>query len=414
MDASQIDLSGLVSGTRYARDGYPYETWKQLRDHSPVHWVESTGSLPFWAVTRHADITEVSRNPALYRNAPRLTVGSGRGADLPVRMLLNMDPPEHHAYRRLVSPEFTPRSLRGLGERVDRIANSILDSVPEEGEIDFVAEVSAKLPIWVIADMLGVPKDDWSLLFDWTNRTVGAADEEYMRAGMSAVDTMNTTGSEMFEYFEQLVEARRKEPRDDLATALVRARIDGEPMPRYELLSYFFLLVVAGNETTRNATTGGLLALLENPDQLERARRDAELNKPLVEEILRWTSPVAHFCRTAARDVELGGQKIRAGESLCLFYPSANRDDRVFDAPDAFRIDRRPNRHIAFGVGEHVCLGAHVARLELQVIFRRLLERLEHAALEGPVERLRSPVIGGIKHMPLRYRLRPAEAAPVG
>jgi cytochrome P450 len=405
---AQIDLSGLVSGTRYATDGYPYETWKQLRDHSPVHWVESQGALPFWAVTRHADVTEVSRNPDLYLNAPRLTVGSGRDADLPVRMLLNMDRPEHHTYRRLVSPEFTPRSLRGLGHRVDEIATAILDSVPEEGEVDFVAEVSAKLPIWVIADMLGIPKGDWSLLFDWTNRTVGAADQEFTGVGMSAVQTMNTAGSEMFEYFAQLAEQRRREPRDDLATALVRARIDGEPMPRYELLSYFFLLVVAGNETTRNATTGGLLALLENPRELERARRDPELNKPLVEEVLRWTSPVAHFCRTAARDVELGGQKIRAGESLCLFYPSANRDDRVFEAPDEFRIDRRPNRHIAFGVGEHVCLGAHVARLELQVIFRRLLERLTSAELAGPVERLRSPVIGGIKHMRLRYRLAPA------
>jgi cholest-4-en-3-one 26-monooxygenase len=308
----------------------------------------------------------------------------------------------------LVSPEFTPRSLRGLGHRVDEIATAILDSVPEEGEVDFVAQVSARLPIWVIADMLGIPKGDWSLLFDWTNRTVGAADQEFTGVGMSAVQTMNTAGSEMFEYFAQLAEQRRREPRDDLATALVRARIDGEPMPRYELLSYFFLMVVAGNETTRNATTGGLLALLENPRELERARRDPELNKPLVEEVLRWTSPVAHFCRTAARDVELGGQKIRAGESLCLFYPSANRDDRVFEAPDEFRIDRRPNRHIAFGVGEHVCLGAHVARLELQVIFRRLLERLTSAELAGPVERLRSPVIGGIKHMRLRYRLAPA------
>ena len=408
MEPSQIDVSDLVSASRYAAEGYPFETWKVLREQSPVHPVRAARSRPFWAITRHADITEISRQPELYLNAPRLTVGSAQGADLPVRMLLNMDRPEHHAYRSLVNKQFTPRAMRGFASRVDAIARQILDSVPREGEIDFVGAISAKLPIWVIAEMLGVPRSDWEMLFDWTNRTVGAGDPEFQPEGKSGADTMYDAGREMFDYFEHLADERRKRPRDDLTTALVQAKVDGRELPRYELLSYYFLIVVAGNETTRNATTGGLLALIENPDQFERVRRDPGLRKPLVEEILRWTSPVAHFCRTAARDVELHGQKILAGESLCLFYPSANRDERVFEAPDVFRIDRRPNRHIAFGIGEHVCLGAHVARLELQAIFSHLIVRLERAELAGPIERLRSPVIGGIKHMPLRYRLKPA------
>jgi cytochrome P450 len=205
-----------------------------------------------------------------------------------------------------------------------------------------------------------------------------------------------------------MTQDRRKNPRDDLVSILTHSTLGGAPLPTLELLSYYFLLVVAGNETTRNATTGGLLALIENPDQLELARNDPSLLKPLVEEVVRWTAPVVHFCRTAAEDVEFRGVKFRKNDTLCLFYPSANRDERVFDEPDRFRVDRRPNRHLSFGIGEHVCLGAHVARLELQVIFKHMLARFESVELAGEVERLRSCIVGGIKHMPIRYRIRPA------
>ena len=206
----------------------------------------------------------------------------------------------------------------------------------------------------------------------------------------------------LFAYFQRMTEDRLANPRDDLVSVLCHAQVDGEPLPTLELMSYYFLLVVAGNETTRNATSGGLQLLMQNPDQLELAQRDASLTKPMVEEMLRLTSPVIHFTRTATEDVVLHGETIRSGESLCLFYPSANRDERVFDEPDRFRIDRRPNRHIAFGIGEHVCLGAHVARIELQVIFRHILARLDHVEPAGPIERLRSSIVGGIKHMPVR------------
>jgi cytochrome P450 len=205
-----------------------------------------------------------------------------------------------------------------------------------------------------------------------------------------------------------MVAQRMKNPTNDITSIVANSSINGAPMPQFEMLSYYFLLVVAGNETTRNATTGGLQALIDNPEQFRRLKQDRSLIKPAVEEIVRWTSPVIQFTRTATEDTEVHGQKIKQGESVCLFYPSANRDEEVFDNSFKFDVGRNPNPHVAFGIGEHFCLGANLARLELEVIFRQLAERLDHAELAGPVERLRSSFVGGIKHMPIKYKLRPA------
>ena len=415
--ALSLDTLELIDPRYYAENGYPHEEWRLLRREAPVYWFDRLPGIPFWAITRHEDIVWVSKQPERFISAPRLVVGqeaTGVDGEFPVRMLLNMDPPEHHEYRALVNRRFTPRALEPIWAQVDDIANEILDAVTFEGEeteFDFVQHVSARLPIWVIAEMLGVPRSDWELIFDWTNRTIGAADPEYREEGRSPVETMQSARLALFQYFQEMTDDRRENPRDDLVSVLTHASVRGEPLPVFELMSYYFLLVVAGNETTRNATSGGMMALMENPDQLELAKKDPGLVKPLVEEIVRWTSPVIHFTRTATEDVELHGQTIREGQSLCLFYPSANRDERVFDEPDRFRIDRRPNRHIAFGIGEHLCLGAHVARIELQVIFRHILARLDHIEPAGPVERWRSSIVGGIKHMPVRWKLRPATRA---
>ena len=404
----------ILDPRRFAKDGYPHADWARLRRESPVHWCGREEGESFWAITKHEDIIYVSRRPEVFENSPRLLMSYDPGItaeDFPVRMLLNMDPPEHRSYRSLVSQRFTPRALQRIKEQVDAIADEILDGVMEggaEAETDFVATVSALLPIWVIAEMLGVPRSDWELLFHWTNRTIGAADPEYVEDGKSPRETMDAARLSLFRYFNDMTEDRRKNPRNDIVSILANSKVDGKPLPPLELLSYYLLLVVAGNETTRNATSGGLLALIENPGELEKVRRNPGLLKPLVEEILRWTSPVIQFCRTPNRDVEIRGQRIRAGERIVLFYPSANRDEEVFESPDKFRVDRHPNRHLAFGIGEHFCLGAHVARLELEVIFRHLVQRLEHVELAGPLERLRSSVVGGIKHMPIRYRLRAA------
>ncbi len=270
--------------------------------------------------------------------------------------------------------------------------------------MDFVTGVSAILPLAVIAELMGLPQADRDQFFRWTNEIVGANDPEFQREdGLKGRALAQQAIAEVFAYFTDFVEDRRKYPQDDLTTVLATARIDGEYLPPLELLSYLFLLIAAGNETTRNATTGGMLALIRHPEQLDMARKNPDQSLyPMVEEIVRWTSPVVHFCRTPNTDVNLHGVDIKAGEHLTLFYPSANRDSSVFENPDVFDILREPNQHLGFGIGEHLCLGAHLARNELRAVFRSLLARLKDVELLGNEERLRSGFIGGVKHMKVR------------
>jgi cholest-4-en-3-one 26-monooxygenase len=278
----------------------------------------------------------------------------------------------------------------------------------ETREADFVSDFTAPLTLAVLADMLGVPREDWRLMFEWTNQIAGSSDPEYQAEGSEPGVAVGEARNNLFTYFAKLAKQRIDDPRDDMVTVLTSARLGGEPMPPMELLSYFLLLVVAGNETTRNAASGGLLALVENPGEFDKLRANPGLVDTAVEEIVRWTAPVIQFCRTPLEDLTLQGKKIKAGDSMCLFYPSANRDEEVFEDPDVFRVDRRPNPHLGFGIGEHFCLGANLARLELRVIFRMLAERLETVELAGEYERVRSSFLGGVKRMPIRYRLRPS------
>jgi cytochrome P450 len=273
--------------------------------------------------------------------------------------------------------------------------------------LDFVTEVSSKIPLAVIAELLGVPRQDWEQLFRWTNETIGSGDPEFQQ-GATQKETFERALMGLFAYFSTMTDERTQHPTGDITSIVANSQVHGCPMGQPEMLSYIFLLVVAGNETTRNATTGGLLAFIEHPDQWVKLKSNPSLLKPALEEILRWTSPVIHFLRTATADTEIRGQKIRAGERVCMFYPSGNRDDEVFEQPFKFEISRDPNPHIAFGIGEHFCLGANLARFELEVIFRQLLARLERVEAAGEVERLRSHFVGGIKHMPVRMKLRPA------
>jgi cytochrome P450 len=418
MPQLSLDTIDIIGPDHYAKNGYPHEEWALLRREAPIYWYDRTPGIPFWAVTKHEDIVTLSKQPRRFQNGPRLAVfppdpgqSEEERPDEFGRHLLIMDPPQHHQYRRLISNRFTPRALRAMHADIDRIACDILNEITTGGasaEVDFVETVSSVLPLAVIADMLGVPRDDWKLLFQWTNELIGAGDPEYRREGETADETSERARLGMLEYFSKMIEARRREPRDDLVSILANAELDGGPLPLENLMAYYNLIVIAGNETTRNATSGGLLALIENPGELEKLRRDPSLVPKAVEEIVRWTTPVIQFCRTATEDVEMRGQKIRAGEAFCLFYPSANRDEDVFDDPFVFRVDRDPNPHVAFGIGEHFCLGANVARLELNVMFRQLVTRLDHVELAGPVERLRSSFLGGVKHMPIRYALREA------
>jgi cholest-4-en-3-one 26-monooxygenase len=409
-----LDAIDIVSPDHYQKNGYPHAEWTYLRKHQPVCYVDRPRMDPFWAITKAADIREISCQPRLWINAPRLAVfifdegADGPPPELPLKHLLNMDPPQHGDFRSILSQYFTPRSIRALESEVTNITAQLLDDVMDRDECDFVTEISSKVPVAVIAEMLGVPRKDWPTIFRWTNEIIGGGDPEFQR-GKDANETFAQARMEMFQYFTDLVEESRKHPGKDVTSIVANAKVNGEPIPALELLSYLLLLVVAGNETTRNATSGGLLAFIENPEQFRRLKSDPALIKTAVEEIVRWTSPVIQFTRTATSDTLVRGQKIRAGESVCLFYPSANRDEDVFDQPFKFDVARNPNPHLAFGIGEHFCLGSNLARLELEVIFRELAKRMDQAESAGPVERLRSSFVGGIKHMPIRYKLRPAD-----
>ncbi|MGH7812374.1 MAG: cytochrome P450 [Candidatus Binataceae bacterium] len=407
-----LDNIDIIGPRHYEKNGYPHREWAFLRKNKPVFWCEYPHTDPFWAITKHADIIQISKQPNLFLNGPRLLVmplesGMPPPEEPPLRHLLNMDPPAHGEYRAIVSSNFTPRGVRHLRAEIEEIMTKVLDDAMGRETLDFVIDISSKVPLDVIAALLGVPQKDRELLFRWTNEVIGVLDPEFQGEG-DADSTFERARLGLFQYFIDLTEERIKCPAHDITSIVANAKMNGAPMPQFEMLSYFLLLVVAGNETTRNATTGGLLAFINNPGEWDKLKKNPGLLKSAVEEIVRWTSPVIQFARTATADTEVRGQKIKKGESVCLFYPSANRDEEVFAEPNRFNISRDPNPHLAFGIGEHFCLGAHLARLELEVIFGQLLKRLEHVEQAGPIARLRSSFVGGIKHMPIRCKIGPA------
>jgi cytochrome P450 len=406
----------IVHPELYASRGYPHEIWTWMRANDPVYWWEETDGLPFWAITKHADIIELSKQPDKFHSGPRLTISpepEQRMDEFPPT-LIQMDPPLHGIYRKMVNKRFTPRALRRIHEDIERIGKEIVESLgrevademAERGECDFVEQVSAPLPIAVIAWLLGVPRSDWRLLFDWTNQIIGAADPAFQHEGKTPQETARAGIIDLFSYFTKLVDEKRQKPADDLVTLFTQIELDGKPLEPMDVLAWCLIIVIAGNETTRNGTSGGMLAFVENPEQLRKLQANPELLAPAVEEVVRWSTPIIHFARTAQCDYELRSKKIREGDALSLFYPSANRDEEVFDTPFEFRIDRSPNRHLGFGIGEHFCLGSHLARLEMAVAYKHFLPRLENIELAGPVERLQSSLVGGVKRLPIRYKLR--------
>jgi cholest-4-en-3-one 26-monooxygenase len=382
--------------------GIPHERFRQLRHQAPVYFHAEPAGPGYWALTRYDDVVKVSKDP--------LTFSSARGGtnieDLTeeslsqVRMMmLNMDPPQHQQFRRLVSIGFTPRMIRALEPRIRATADSIIDKVASRGHCDFVEEVAAELPLQVIAELMGIPLEDRHKVFAWSNRLVGFDDPEFS----TSREDGTLAAMEMWAYATQLAESRRNRAGTDLVTTLINAEIEGERLTGTEFEAFFLLLAVAGNETTRNLISGGMLALIEHPQARERLLAELGLIPSAVEEMLRYVTPVMHFRRTATRATEIRGQRIEAGDKVVMYYTSANRDEDVFENPDAFEVARSPNDHLAFGVGEHFCLGASLARLEIRVMFEELLERLPDIELAGPVRRLRSSFINGYKRIPVRF-----------
>ncbi|MCB0993566.1 MAG: cytochrome P450 [Acidimicrobiales bacterium] len=396
----------------------PHEWFDLLRREAPVWRHRQTAyEEAFWVVSSYAHITEVHRSGLTYSHQ----TGPGRdgagGIALPdarpemgvgTQMVMT-DPPAHTRYRKLVNRGFTPRMVAKLDHTMRLRTDLIIDRIVERGEADFVVDVASELPLMAIADIVGVPMDDRRKLFDWTNAVLGGTDPEYAPPGGRDAYDIPPGMLELIAYSRELAVAKRTEPADDLWTQLIGATTTMEDgtvveLSDFEQDMFFTLLILAGNETTRNAISGGLIAFLEHPDQWRLLQDRPELIDTAVDEILRYTSPVNYFRRTATEDCELGGQRISAGEKVTLWYPSGNRDDAVFDDPHRFDITRSPNHHMAFGAGgPHYCLGANLAKLELKVMFEGLARRLPDIELAGPAERLRNNLLNAIKHLPVRF-----------
>ena len=398
-----IDPLDLVDAERYGRRGYPHDVWTRLRAEAPVARIEPPGYEPFWAVTKHADVQYVAKEPLRFSSAGGITLRrAGASLPPPTEILVLQDPPKHGPMRRVANPSFTPRGVRARRDDIDAVAVEILDKALQDDEIDFVDRIAAPFPLAVIAAVLGAPRADVADLFRWTNEIIGKEDREYRQEGETPGQTIKRARGELHGYLGGLIEERRRTPEDDLVTLLLGADLDGEPLSDATLLAYAELLVEAGNETTRNAISGGLLALSERPEEWEKLRANPDAVPDAVDEILRWVSPISHFTRIATEDVEVRGVIIPAGEQVALYFASANRDEGVFHDPFAFCVDRKPNPHLAFGFGEHFCMGAHLARVEIEVMYRHLLDRIESFEVSGDVERLSSITNGSLKRLPIR------------
>jgi cytochrome P450 len=415
----EIDLSDSLFWSRppEEREG----AFLTLREQDPIRFFEEpivSETFPpgrgYYALTRHADVVEASKSSALFCS------GSGTNIqDMPTEFLeflgsmINMDDPKHARMRRIVSRGFTPRQLDQMKGDVETTAAEIVDGIVERGEGDFVTDVAATLPLRIIVDMMGIPRSQERFIFDCTNVILGLGDAEYVpdqtEAGIMAA--LLTAAQDLAMLVTELAEDRQKDPKDDLTTALVTAEVDGETLSPAEMASFFILLVAAGNETTRNAIAHGLLALTQHPEQMARWQGDFDgLAVTAVEEIVRWATPVIHFRRTCTQDgARIGDREFAEGDKVVLWYASANRDAAVFDDPYRFDIGRTPNDHVGFGgPGPHFCLGAHLARREITVMFRELLRRMPDLHAAGPPDRLQSNFINGIKHLPASWTPAPA------
>jgi len=410
-----IELGVDLYDPRTYLRGLPLEAFCRLRHECPIYWQEESAILDwpagpgYWAITRHADVDFVNRNHQLFSSnlgATQIRDPQPEDLEFQRKMMLNLDPPAHSRLRRIVSKAFTPRNVGRLEVGIRERARAAVDRVAPLGRCDFAQDLSADLPLWTLADVMGVPAEDRKLLFHWANRVIGFQDPEYAQydeQGRPIDPRSRRALADMFAYAHALAAAKRRRPGDDILTTLLFADADGEKVTDEEFENFFFLLSVAGNETLRNAIPGGMLALLQHPAERRRLAADASLLAPAIEEMLRFVSPVMCFRRTAARDSELHGVKIRAGDKVVVYYASANHDETIFPAPERFDVGRDGADHFAFGIGPHFCLGAFLGRLEMRIFFEELLSRLPDLELDGAIERLQSNFQSGIKHMPVRF-----------
>ncbi|MGP4056131.1 cytochrome P450 [Mycobacterium sp. 4D054] len=415
MDRESLEAAKVLADpTAYADDERLHAALSHLRANHPVAYVEHGPYRPFWAITKHADIMAIERANDLFLSEPRPLLVTAEADDLAkaqqemgvgLRTLIHMDDPHHRKVRTIGADWFRPKAMRDLKVRVDELAKRYVDKMREIGpECDFVTEIAVNFPLYVILSLLGLPEDDFGRMHMLTQEMFGGDDDEYKR-GTTPEEQMAVL-TDFFNYFAALTASRRENPTEDLASAIANGLVDGEPMSDMDTLSYYVIVASAGHDTTKDAISGGLLALIENPGELARLQGDLSLMPTAVEEMIRWSTPVKEFMRTAAEDTTVRGVPIAKGESVYLAYVSANRDEEVFTDPFRFDVGRDPNKHLAFGYGVHFCLGAALARMEMNSLFSELLPRLESIELAGRPELSATTFVGGLKHLPVRYSLR--------
>ncbi|MFF5302428.1 cytochrome P450 [Streptomyces sp. NPDC013161] len=395
--ATTAQIPDLSDPLLYER-GEALAVWRRLRREHPVCRVVRPGGVPFWAVLSYDLVVKVLSQPTVFSStggmrldADETATAAGAG-----RMMVISDPPRHGKIRRIMSSAFTPRTVRRLEVNMRTTVTELLRGALAGGTCEFT-EVAARLPLSVICDLLGVPRADWDFMLSRTMTAFGVGD----RSDDTDAAAAAVAHTELFQYYDELMRERRRSPRDDIISALVHGTIDGEPLTSTEVVLNCNGLISGGNETTRHATLGGLLAFIENPDQWTLLRERPELLPGAIQEVLRYTSPAMHLLRTAAEDAEIGGERIRAGDRITLWLASANRDEQVFADPDVFDVSRTPNRHLTFAHGPHHCIGASLASTELTIMFEELTRRVERVELAGPVRRMRSNLIGGLESLPV-------------
>ncbi len=387
----------------------------RLRSTDVFPYVEAEGHEPFWLATKYRTITAIELDAKRFISAPRQVLFSLAHIERSQKMLGNlppstrmrnvtaMDGDDHRVYRAITQSHFLSKALNGIREDIETIANEFVGRMENRGgECDFASDIALNYPLRVIMSILGVPPEDEATMLRWTQQLLTSQDPEFNVEGANPIQAM----AEMFAYLQPIIAGRRANPQDDIASVVATAKIDGEYLPDRDVFGYFLIIATAGHDTTSYSLTGGLKALLENPEQMARLRADPALLPSAVDEFIRWTSPVKHFIRTATEDVEIEGKQVRAGDLVMLSYPSANRDEDMFDDPFAFRVDRKPNRHLAFGTGPHLCLGQHLAKMELVSFMREFLVRIDDVELAGTPRSVQSTFVGGVKSLPIRYKVR--------
>jgi cytochrome P450 len=405
IDHPTIDLLDPASFAH----GHPYEQYRWLRQHDPVHFHPEPDGRGFWAVTGYADVREVGRHAAVFSSRGTILIPDSSALELPDNheMMLQMDPPRHNTFRRLMIPDFMPRAVARMGDRVGELAQRIIDEVCERGECDLVDEIAGEMPSYVVADMLGLPLDDGRELYKLTEIIHSSPETNSADVNAAAINSM-------FEYANSVYDDRMAHPKEDLSTRLVHAEVEGRRFDQLDFALMFLLLVDAGGDTTRNVVAGGMEALFDHPGERRRLSENLDEMMPTaIEELLRWVSPVAYMRRTALEDTVLGTRDIKAGDKVVMYYGSANRDPAAFAEPDTFDLARTPNEHVAFGGGgPHFCLGAHLARVEIDAMMRELLTRLPDMEPAGPTIWQDSVFISGPKHLPVRFTAGPRRLPP--